>query len=532
MCRAVDQLIPNVCCCCLQQQMDSNDQFLHMKHEVFVYNNKTVAFFEGYVDVNNNSLEDSANFTSSEASICKDCAVQMESAYVFRKMCQEATKILQRKSVTNTPAAEQSGQGLKNDTPTVATQSNLCHVSIDRVQKKKRKKADSRIQTAIQQSPVRETRSAQRNLRSSNKNALAIITESKDHNATLDKKESHTLQRVQVSSVLKFICKKCPKTFKSKIGLSSHRSIKHRDVIFTRDLYVRVSKRKSTLRVLDRTKQNYCEKCEKAFESQQSHYQHERSVHKIRFRCKKCPSVYLSEFRLKRHTHLKHSNTRIICKTCKKSFMNYHNLYTHKKKIHKMMHVCNKCENSFENQTSLENHVQNKHKKTHACVDCDKDFNSASRRFLHSQRVHVKPQYKCMKCAKVYSRPDVLWRHIYNKHENKRYSCQDCDKTYHSSNSLSRHQKSIHKKLQFRCKKCPKAFQKYYSLDNHIHSDHLNTSYVCEDCKKVCKTPTSLFKHKVMHENKQYHCQNCDKVFRSFNGLNYHKTTHLKNLLK
>jgi hypothetical protein len=61
----------------------------------------------------------------------------------------------------------------------------------------------------------------------------------------LKSRRSHDIQQISFS----FNCKKCPKTFKSKIRISSDRKIKHKDVRRTRDLYV--WKRKSTLGLSD-----------------------------------------------------------------------------------------------------------------------------------------------------------------------------------------------------------------------------------------------------------------------------------------
>jgi hypothetical protein len=96
MCRIADQPNYNVCRCCFQEKSDSNDQFLNIKNAVFEQNNKRITFYEGYFDVS--SLEDLAIFTNFDANICKDCAVQLESAYAFRGMCQKTAEILQQTS--------------------------------------------------------------------------------------------------------------------------------------------------------------------------------------------------------------------------------------------------------------------------------------------------------------------------------------------------------------------------------------------------------------------------------------------------
>jgi hypothetical protein len=195
-----------------------------MRNTVFEHNNTTVTLFEGYLDLNN-SLDDSANITTSEVIICEDRAGQLKSAYAFQKMCQKTAEIIQQTSErAHNKESEQECNRL-----------NSAHLSSHNTNMKTSEKADK------QRTTIR-TIAGQRNFKSW---------------------RPHDIEQISLS----FNCKKCPKTFKSKIRLSSHRKMKHKDVRTTRDLYARMWKRKSTLRLSGRIKQNFCEKCQIVFKT-------------------------------------------------------------------------------------------------------------------------------------------------------------------------------------------------------------------------------------------------------------------------
>jgi hypothetical protein len=459
MCRAANHPIYNVCHCCLQEKSDSNYQFLDMRNAVFEHNNKSVTFFEGYFDVN--SLEDPANFTNFDVSICEDCAMQLKSAYVFRRMCQKTAD---------------SGQEY--------SRLHSAHWRSHNTNTNTRRKADNkRIAIRIN--------AGQRNLKT---------------------QRPHDIQQISFS----FNCKKCPKTFKSKIKLSSHRKIKHKDVRRTRDLYARVSKRKSTLPLCGR------------FNT------HNRSVHQM-----DC-NVHM----LQQKYSVKEVNSSSSLNTLKKSFHG------------KLQYRCKRCPKAFQTQYSLITHVQREHlNKSYDCKDCDKVFTSRSGLNFHKASIHLKIQHQCEQCLKNFSGKRTLRAHVENIHEEKQYSCQCCNKLFKTLRCLT-----VHQKLQYRCKKCPKAFQTQCSLVTHIHKDHLNKSYDCKDCDKVFNTPAGLRQHNLghskshqcekcskayrsraillqhietKHENLRLACQYCDKVFKSYGGLYNHKTTiHAKKLFK
>jgi hypothetical protein len=70
---------------------DESEPLLSMKDNTFISNNETITFLNGYLVLNNCSVEDLfLNLTISDILICGLCVVQLESAYVFRELCQQA----------------------------------------------------------------------------------------------------------------------------------------------------------------------------------------------------------------------------------------------------------------------------------------------------------------------------------------------------------------------------------------------------------------------------------------------------------
>jgi KRAB domain-containing zinc finger protein len=525
MCRVADQPNHNVCRCCLQEKSDSNEKFMKMKNAVFEHNNKSVTFFEGYFDVN--SLEESAIFTNLDANICEDCAVQLESAYAFRRISQKTAEIIQQ-----TYKREQNKEGGQGCSRLYST-----HWSSHNPNKKKSKKADKQGAT------------------------IAIKTDHRDE-----------IQQISFS----FTCKKCPKTFKSKIIFSSHRKIKHRDVRTTRDLYARVS---------SRIKQNFCELCQIVFKTRQSHFSHNRSVHqmdctvrmqqqqdfhkefnsssgsnilkknyleKIQYRCKKCSKAFQTQYSLATHVHREHLNTSHDfntsaglsqhklghgkylhqCEKCPKAYSRRQYLLQHMRTEHDNLRLaCQDCDKTFKSVTGLHDHKTTIHsKKLFKCKVCDKIYKNGNSLRAHTNYKHLHKTFQCEKCSKIYQRKHNFIMHYQIKHLNIVFTCQDCDKVFNSKSGLYSHKATRHLKILHQCEQCPKTFFEIRTLRAHVDNIHEKKQYSCQDCNKVFKTQKYLTLHiNIIHLKKLFKCKNCEKTFTSYQSRDYHnKREHLK----
>jgi hypothetical protein len=93
------------CHCCLMgadEISSENEPLLSMKDNSFSYNNETITYLNGYLVLNNCSVEELfLNLTISDILICGLCIVQLESAHVFRELCQQAVIIWRSKYLAN-----------------------------------------------------------------------------------------------------------------------------------------------------------------------------------------------------------------------------------------------------------------------------------------------------------------------------------------------------------------------------------------------------------------------------------------------
>jgi hypothetical protein len=525
MCQEANHAIHNECRCCLQEKSDSIDEFWDMRNTVFEHKNTTVTLFEGYFDVNN-SLEDSANITISEAVICDNCAVQLNSAYAFQRMCQKTAEILQ----------QTSKRACNKESELECSRLYSAHFSSHNTNKKKSRNADKqRIAIRIKAGPL-----------------------------SLKSRRSHVIQQISFS----LNCKKCPKTFKSNIRLSSHRKINHIDVRRTRDLYARVWKRKSTLRLSDRIKQNFCEICQIVFKTRQSYTSHNRSIHrkdcivlvpqqqdsvkefnsssglnilnksipqKLQYCCEKCLKAFQTKYSLSNHIHREHLNISYDCKDCDKVFKTLASLRQHNLGHGKSLYQCEKCPKMYGRRSNLLQHIRTKHENLrYPCQDCDRVFTSKLGLKNHKTIIHLKKLFKCKVCFKMCKNLSCLRTHINLKHLNRTFQCEICSKIYQNKDNFIVHYRSKHLNIVFACRDCEKIFSSTTGLNLHKASKHLKIMHQCEQCPKTYSHKIGLREHvENIHEKKQHSCQYCKKLFKSLSGLTVHKNNiHLKKLLK
>jgi hypothetical protein len=480
MCRvAADQPNYNVCRCCCQEKLGSNDQFMNMRNAVFEHNNKSVTYFEGYFDVN--SLEDSATFTNSKVSICEDCAVQLESAYAFRRMCQNTTEIL--KQTFELEENKESGQDF--------SRFNLYHWKSHNTNKKKADTQRAAIKTDQPNLKLRHSHDIQQ---------ISFSFKCEKSPKTFKSKK------------LQYICKKCPKAFQTQNSLANHVRREHLNISYD------------------------CKDCDKVFNTPTGLYQHKLG-HSKSYQCEKCPKAFRRRTILLQHIQTKHDNLGLSCQDCDKAFKSYSGLHKHKTKIHlKKLFKCKVCDKIYKNPTCLSAHTNAKHlnksfqcekcsKVYHqrdkfifhyrikhlnillACQDCEKVFTSRGGLAFHKATSHLKILHQCEQCPKTFSGKQKLREHVEKIHEKKQYFCQDCNKVFKSLNGLSAHKNFIHLKKLLKCKNCEKTFTNFYTRNSHMKQEHLKLSFECQQCKKKLANKKTLALHiQKFHPNDPCAC--------------------------
>jgi hypothetical protein len=474
MCQNVHKFVNNACRCCLYESEDSHDLLLKMKTESFLHNNNRITFIEGYLDVNKNSVRISK---ISEAVICGQCAVQMESAYIFQRMCENANGIFKGKCLLEKlVATDESREG--------------------------------------------EMSSADNDLtRSSGTNELT---------STID------ISGRSVKHRIAYKCKKCARRYNNTINLNSHRILKHRNIHSTRDLFVKQWKRKSALQIRHRSKElSKVDDTEvepkKLVQLKQKYAQQEKAIQSSSI-CKNEPTTLTdrkiqrlhesttensTEKRVLRSSNkldkisqhkiqiadkpknvkidmtIKHTNTQIqsmplfhdkhvrqpsekyACKECKKIYRWQQTLNAHNKAVHQnFWHQCKKCPKVYQTSQSLEMHIQVTHfNKRYQCPTCKKFLNGMSSLRLHIKSIHLKERYACNICSKIYPRRQGLRRH-FRLHLNDRATCKICEKSFSDSDGLRQHNNSVHLKIQYKCKECPNVYANKPGLIRHNRDKH------------------------------------------------------------
>jgi hypothetical protein len=480
-CKNAEQLAQSYCRFC-QLENIKEVPFWNMNTEMFVHNHKSITFAEGFSTVNNYSAEDSDKLLNSESILCENCAVLLESAYLFQKMCRAATDILHPNDSTPKKPNEERSQDESNSLAAPFSEQRLL---------RSHTKACSKVAN------VKKVQPRKRKIEKSRKQKLN----------------------------LSYRCKKCPKELKSKIGLETHRRIMHQNFYSIRDLYVRVIKREPILCSLQE-QQNFrycCQNCDKKFQTKNCLSLHIQRVH----------LKLANQNQKKLQTKPKHKRNLSVCKLCGKSYGRLNSLIYHNESVHlKLRYRCDKCSKVYHNKNSFRNHYQSEHlNQPFVCQLCPKTFKTPGRLSWHKRSVHLKNLLNCEQCKRAYSSPVTLRKHIQSKHQT-RHACQDCGKVYKRAYDLSTHKLEVHLKRLSKCQYCSKEFNKRQSLLRHIRYVHMAIEYHCEECPRVFKQHQSLNRHvRRVHQNIKYACNICDKIFVLELSLKLHyDRVHLKKL--
>jgi general transcription factor IIIA len=362
LCQVTNQPIYNVCRCCLQEKLNSNDEFWDMRNTVFEHKNTTVTLFEGYSDVNN-SLDDSANITISEAIICDNCAVQLNSAYAFRRMCQKTAEILQ----------QTSERAYNKEIEQECSRLYSAHWSSHNTKKKKRNADKQRA-------------------------GIKIKT---DQNQGLSLGGFHK-HKTTIHLNKLFKCKVCDKMYKNPTCLSAHTNAKHSNKTFQ------------------------CEKCSKVYHRKDYFIMHYRSKHlNIVFACQDCDKVFTSKTGLTYHKDSIHIKILHQCEKCPKTFSDNRGLRVHVENIHeKKKYSCQDCEKVYKSHSALSVHKNIIHlKKLLKCKNCEKTFNYLAARNHHNRQEHLKLTFECQKCKKKLTSKQALAVHMQKIHPNDSLAC-------------------------------------------------------------------------------------------------------------
>jgi hypothetical protein len=305
-----------------------------MKDHSFVYNNVAITFLDGYLDINNCSIEHLiSNITISDILICTLCVVQLESAYVFRELCRQAAIICRSKY--------SASQIIKFE-----------HVD----------EVDNNSQNNI--SPVLLFE----NVEMENEQ----VCDKNDEYLSNFGSKNNTHPKIQILEAEKFSCSNCVNIYSSKCALRRHIRIVHLKIHFS------------------------CKVCPSVYSSKKDLLAHIQSDHENNsFVCKACGQKFNNPDDLSYHKKSVHLGFLHKCNVCRKVFKAQSTLFTHNRSQHLgILYKCEKCPKKFKQSHSLKLHKEDVHlNKKYTCGICLKLFNRYLALKLHINRDHLNNVY-------------------------------------------------------------------------------------------------------------------------------------------
>ncbi|XP_043482665.1 gastrula zinc finger protein XlCGF7.1-like [Leptopilina heterotoma] len=219
-----------------------------------------------------------------------------------------------------------------------------------------------------------------------------------------------------------FKCSLCPKAFKYKCDLKSHRLV-HQD--------------------LDSNSMHFCDKCDyrsKTRNNLKAHYIR-KHTEDYKYFCEHCGKKFKMEWDLKFHLGT-HGSLQHMCDICGKFYTSNYSLYKHRKVTHlnNYKFQCSICNKRLLTQKNLDNHMK-QHQKTYDCKECGKNF--SSKRYLASHatiHTEIKP-FNCHVCDKTFRTAHLRNVHLYTHSEHRPYICDLCGQSFKRRYYMMEHRK-------------------------------------------------------------------------------------------
>lgn len=280
---------------------------------------------------------------------------------------------------------------------------------------------------------------------------------------TVEIKQVTTLNIHKRMHLLPVPCSHCDKRFISNNSLRLHLIMQHQDL------------------EADSAAPKPCPTCGKEFLSEKALKFHMHS-HNQKTNCEICGKMYYSKTKLKLHIQRVHENAgKVECQVCHKMLKTLDALQSHMKVMHSEAKLqCKYCPKTYTSKGSLQCH-----EKRHETIPEWKEFsNEWKQYYTYVDGENGEKLKKCNLCGVVLK---SISTHLNHVHFPKRYKCTQCDAEYRLRKALEVHlfEHSVGKFLK--CPICDREFSEKKFLQVHLktkkHRDHplaQNTAWLDE----------------------------------------------------
>ena len=164
-------------------------------------------------------------------------------------------------------------------------------------------------------------------------------------------------------------------------------------------------------------------------------------------------------------------------KQCQKSNQSNEIKSTVDNQLNTHLHQCQECQKYFGRNDYLQYHINTVHKKLtpYKCQKCQRVLRGKIPLQTHINSVHEQiKHFKCNICKRGFGLNSTLQYHINAVHENKLpLKCDRCNKTFGRKSLLQSHINFVHEKLiAYQCQECNKCFERKSGFNTHVKRAH------------------------------------------------------------
>ncbi|KAF2879547.1 hypothetical protein ILUMI_26631 [Ignelater luminosus] len=281
----------------------------------------------------------------------------------------------------------------------------------------------------------------------------------------------------------------------------------------------------------------------------------DKESQKCTWSCKKCPEVFSSSTKLRKHRKVhrredndeecnyKYDDSRniFICYSCDVETDTKEEIEKHVL-IHEDKFVCKTCGESFIKPMDYSCHLyKHDQSKGYQCAFCKYTTNIRTVIKLHINTYHLRKfMYTCKLCGKGFN-DNVIYKEHQNIHEGIRpFQCIVCNKDFPFSSYLTTHQIRNHTVTidgiigTNQCHVCYKRFTRNKALEMHVKRHEsmkerkvTERRHLCDICGKGFGCSEKLTVHYRVHTGvKPYTCSYCAKSFTKKDYLIMHERVH------